>query len=82
MEDFAKLLVTCRAHLSGVLGLREVPTRGSGVQVPELTKFWDETRELGGQERGEVESEIEDKLRDVVWGSEVRRFKGRKEMDK
>lgn len=64
--------------MSGVLGLREVPTRGSGVQVPELTKFRNETRESEGQERGEVESGIEDKLRGVVRGSEVRRFGGRK----
>lgn len=42
-----------------------------GVQVPELMEFQDETRELGGQERGEVESEVEDKLRDIVWGSEL-----------
>lgn len=47
-EDFAKLLVTRRARSLGVLDLREVPTRGSGVQVPELTKFRDKTRESGG----------------------------------
>lgn len=32
-------------------------------------EFQDKTRELGGQKR--VESEVEDKLRDIVWGSEL-----------